>query len=59
MSNFHGAEQVNFLWDDYNVWYVQDKQAYIEFHMLAHWNQQSAGSMLLHSPLVNIITIPS
>ena len=58
-SNFSAVswrEQVNFQWD-YQVRFVLDQHAKLDFYSTSSWKQQSAGRHV--APLGHIILIPS
>jgi hypothetical protein len=50
-------EQVNFQWDDDEVFFVLDQHAELDFYSASPLKQQSAGRHV--APLWHIILIPS
>jgi hypothetical protein len=50
-------EQINFQWDDYEVRFVLDQHAELDFYSDSSLKQQSAGRHV--TPLGHIILIPS
>jgi hypothetical protein len=62
LSNFSATciswrEQVNFKWDDDEVCFVVDQHGYLDFIMLAHWNNSTQIDIV--ALLWHIILIPS